>query len=102
MCDARVNIKWHFICFYVQSSNFLGFQYRVDSHFGPPFWIRKSRQTQNIRSAKPELVENDTFIGVSNTSGSREMTVYVFKCGVRCHFWAAILDLISQDGFRTH
>ena len=32
-------------------------------------------------------------LGVSNTSGSREMPVYVFKYGVGGHFWAAILDL---------
>ena len=53
----------------------------------------KYNEYHSIRSAKPELVEKNHFIGLSNTSGSREITVYVFKYGVGAHFWAAILDL---------
>ena len=37
-----------FITFGSRDVTFNGFQYGVGSHFGPPFWTWKSRQTQSI------------------------------------------------------
>ena len=39
---------------------FSGFQYGVDSHFGPPFWIWKSRQTQNIMNTIMSDLQNQS------------------------------------------
>ena len=40
-----------------------------------------------------KLYEDLHDINLSNTSSSREITVYVFKYGDGADFWAAILDL---------
>ena len=78
--DARFNRKWHFIWLCVSSisrdATFSCFEYGVGSHFGQPWsWIGSQARPKiqlipyYIRSVKPELVENDTFIGFNSPCG---------------------------------
>ena len=78
-----------FLVFNMASAAILGHNCCIwKSRAGP-----KYNEYHSIRSAKPKLVKNDTFIGLTNPSGSREMTVHVFEYGVGGHYWVAILDL---------